>query len=156
MKKAAALLALSFAAISLAPAADAAALQNVIIGQDASVSQAPVTIQPGEDVFFRVVNPRPEAVTLHVPAINLAYEIPANSERTFFVGDIPPGASGQVAYTIDSPSGVVASGALVQDQTLHTIATSQTSSYVVYSEDEEPTYRTSVPVQRRSTVRGFW
>jgi hypothetical protein len=131
---------------------------EVIVGADSGSSIAPpLTVGLGTTTVT-VVNPTPKPVTFTVPNLSLSYEVPANSERTIQIdrsqtASLTPGQS--VAYYVNDASGnmIVSSNLSIYQTAVSQI---NTDTHVATETKTEPTYQSSTPTQKRSTVRGYW
>ena len=133
---------------------------EVIVGTDAASTIMPQLAIGMGTTIIHVVNPSPKPVSFAVPALNLTYDVPANTERTIQIdrtqtASLTPGQV--VAYYVNDSSGnQIASSSLVN---YNAVASQINTNTQVATESQTQTSETStVPQssQRRSSVRGFW
>lgn len=136
---------------------------EVIVGKDSASSIVPpLQIGMSGTTMVTVVNPTPKPVTFSVPAINMTYEIPGNSQRTIQIdraqtANLTPGQV--VAYYVNDSSGnQIASSNLTQYSTVASQINTDTTVATESSTSSTETKTSAEPAQtpRRSTVRGFW
>lgn len=136
---------------------------EVIVGTDAASSTIPqLTVGMGTTVI-NVLNPSPKQVTFTIPALNMTYDVPANTERTIQIdrtqtASLTPGQV--IAYYVNDSSGnQIASSSLVNYNAVASQMNTNTQVATETQTQTTPASETSSvphPSQRRSSVRGFW